>query len=65
MELVVNHIPALIRSVHPYPDLHDDLINLLSPLLKKIKVKKSKKYGPRISIKIIQSIQHFAKVTYH
>ncbi|XP_055323121.1 serine/threonine-protein kinase ATM isoform X2 [Sitodiplosis mosellana] len=58
MEMVVENIPALIKCVKPYTDLHDDLINLLSSFLKQIK---SKKYGPHISIKIIKSAHYFAQ----
>ncbi|XP_031619505.1 serine/threonine-protein kinase ATM [Contarinia nasturtii] len=58
MEMVVDNIPALVKCVKPHVDLHDDLINLLTSFLKQIK---SKKYGPRISIKVIQSVQYFAQ----
>lgn len=59
MELVADNIPALVKCVKPHRNMHDDLIILLSSFLKRIK---TKKYGQRISIKIINSVQYFVQV---
>lgn len=59
MELVADNIPALVKCVKPYNHMHDDLMILLSSFLKRIK---SKKYGQRISIKAIKSVQYFVQV---
>lgn len=59
MELIADQIPALVKCVKPYPSMLDDLIELFAVFLRKSKFKK---FGQRITIKIIQSVQYFAQV---
>lgn len=59
LQLIADNIPALIKCVKPFDSMHDDLIQLLTVFLRK---SKSKKYGQRIAIKTIQSMQYFAQV---
>lgn len=61
MELVVDNIPALIKCIKPYPNLHDDLIELLTSFLMQTKSKKFQT-GPQITEKLIKSVQFFAQV---
>lgn len=49
---------ALIKSVAPYAEMHDNLINLLSAFLMQVR---KKKYGQQIAIKVIKSTQYFAQ----
>lgn len=61
MELIVDRIPALIKCVKSYTDseMLDDLITLISIVLK---LCKKKKFGMSVSIKIIKCVQFFAQV---
>lgn len=59
MELTVDFLPALIKRVKPYEDMHEHLKTLLLAFVKKLK---SKNYGPNICLKVIKSIQYYAQV---
>lgn len=61
IELVVEHIPALVRCVKPYGngDMHDNLIQLISKVLKRCKTKKLSHFA---CLKIIRGVEYFAQV---
>lgn len=59
MELIADHIPALVKCAKLRHRLHNVLITWLLSFLERIK---SEKYGQRISVKFINGIQYFAQV---
>lgn len=59
--MVVDHIPALVRCVKPYghTEMHDNLIQLISKVLKRCK---TKKLSHLACLKIIKGVEYFAQV---
>lgn len=61
IELVVDHIPALVKCVKPYgaDEMHDHLFTLISKVLRRCKQKKFSRFT---CLKIIHGVQYFAQV---
>lgn len=58
-ERIIDLLPNFIFYVRHYSDLTDDLLNIISSFLIKIK---NKRYGPNITEKLIKNVKYIAQV---